>query len=139
MFVDVRYRYERWYYPDEEVKEEIVTPVSFTGYAWGWSISCSLCGGNIVGWNGHSQVSPFYLCLGPGLTSRIEESGIKVSFTVSYGNISLTVELWYAIKTGESSNPPKLRVDVNNWVNSSLWYFDANTNKKVIHFTWNQP
>ena len=52
-----------------------------------------------------------------------------MSFTVSYGAITLTTELWYEIEKDTSSDAPRLYVIVTNWVKNYLKAFDANTGK----------
>ena len=43
-----------------------------------------------------------------------------MSFTVSYGAITLTTELWYEIEKDTSSDAPRLYVIVTNWVKNYL-------------------
>jgi hypothetical protein len=55
---------------------------------------------------------------------------------VSYGVVSLTVELWYEIERGEALYPPSILVNVDTWYADTLYVFDASTEWKVVHFTW---
>ena len=138
----VKYRYELWgiyYDPNYIWYEEIVTPVEFAGSQTGSSISDSLCGGDPVGssysyektYEGYQISRP----LGPGVTV-IEKSGIKVGFSATYGPITVYVELWKEIQTGEASSAPKLVVQVNTWYDNYLTVFDDNTGWKIVHLTW---
>ncbi len=140
IYVNVDYRYERWFYGVDWVQwwREIVTPVSFGGYDWGESISCTYCEGTPTGFvqsYPRGTGMPIEMSLGPGI-SEIERSGISVSFEVSYGVVSLTVELWYEIERGEALYPPSILVNVDTWYADTLYVFDASTEWKVVHFTW---
>jgi len=139
----VYYRYERWlcaggYYENITYwKEEIITPVKFTSTRIGDMISCSRCGGS---WAGSVASWPkgstgIYYALGPGII-QIEEYGISVSFTVSYGPVALTVELWYEVSKGTAYGSPKVLVSVETWYKDWLIGFDDNTGCKVVHWTW---
>ncbi|MEM1508152.1 MAG: hypothetical protein QW262_07910 [Candidatus Bathyarchaeia archaeon] len=137
--VCVKYRYERWKWIVGSMwqYEEIVTPISFGGRDLGDAIQCSLCGGNPVG-NALGYVCgvpDIELPLGDG-EKTVEVSGIKISFSVAYGPITLTVELWKEIQKGTSAQPAKIQIHVNTWVKNYLVTFDDNTNWKVVHFTW---
>lgn len=141
----VYYRYERWlcmggYYENITYwKEEIVTPVEFSTIRIGENtISCSRCGGAwagyVMSWQKDSR--DIYYMLGSGI-AQIEKYGISLSFTVAYGPVSLTVELWYEISQGTASAPPKILISVETWYKNWLIGFDDNTGKKVVHWTWN--
>ncbi|MEM0219261.1 MAG: hypothetical protein QW314_04625 [Thermoproteota archaeon] len=141
--VCVNYKYERWpatgalpynYY-------EIETPVDFGGGSFGDSISCSYCGGKPSGQLfGYPQgtPTPFSISLGPGI-QQIETTGAKVTFSVSYGYVAVTVELWKEISNGTNTTPPKIEVTNVNWQANNLYAFDAGSDWKILHFTWNPP
>ncbi|RLE43595.1 hypothetical protein DRJ19_02390 [Candidatus Woesearchaeota archaeon] len=138
--VYVTYRYERW--PLEHGTGgwyylEIVTPVMFSGRGLGNSISCSLCGGSPTGSKTAYQegTTSIERSIGPGVEA-VEKSGISISFTVSYGPVSLTVELYKEATTGSGSGSPKLQITVNTWIKEWLIAFDDNTGWKIVHFTW---
>jgi hypothetical protein len=138
----VNYKYERW--PTTGILPynyyELETPTDFGGWDWGDSISCSLCegkpSGKVYGYS-KGTPTPFSITLGPGI-NQIETTGAKVIFSVSYGSVTVTVELWKEISNGTSASPPKIVVASVNW-QGTLYAFDAGSEWKIVHFTWNPP
>jgi hypothetical protein len=118
---------------------KIVYPVSWGGYQWGENISCSLCGGSKSGnyrtWP-QGTPSPIEVNLGTGI-HEIERSGFSITISLSAGPLTLSMELWKEIEKGTSAYPPKVQVTVTQWVKPTLYAFDANTQWKIVHFTWN--
>ena len=112
----------------------IVTPVEFGGRILGDDISCSLCGGDPVGesypYQQGAQELPIGIPIGPGVQD-VEVYGIGISFSVSYGPVSLTVEPWKEVTQGTASERPRLKVDVTTWYKQYLVKFDDNTKWKI--------
>ena len=142
--VNVHYRLERWLVQRAQQYfeyYELVTPVSFGGWNWGATISCSLCEGKPTGlYNEYPRGTsiPFEIIMGSG-KHEIESFGAKVSFTVEYGPVSVTVEVWKEISKGDAVKKPAIEVVNVDWKSDTLYVFDAGTNFKVIHFTWTPP
>jgi len=142
--VYVHYKYERWpagISAGRYVYYELETPVDFGGWKFGDSIDCSLCEGKPSGWyEGYPQGTriPISRPLGPGI-EQIETTGAKVTFSVSYGYVTVTVELWKEISNGTNTSPPALEITSVNWQNKTLYAFEAGSNWKIIHFTWTPP
>lgn len=139
--VYVNYKYERW--PDTTPYNyyELLTPVKFGGWEWGDSISCSLCGGSISG-NYYGYPSscplPIEIPLGDGV-QEIESFGASVSLAVSYGPITVQIEVWKEVSKGSNNYPPSVKISSVSWQANTLYAFDAGSMWKIIHFTWNQP
>ncbi|MEM2616499.1 MAG: hypothetical protein QXL64_03150 [Thermofilaceae archaeon] len=142
LLVYVTYKYERWLYRTDPAPVfyyyELVTPISFGGYSWGESKQCTLCGSQPSGWiRGYPKgtPTPIQIDLGEG-TQEVEEIGARVTFTVSYGPVTVSVELWKKIERGGSYTPPKLVISSIQWTGDILYAFDADSGKKIIYFTW---
>jgi len=139
--VYVNYKYERWPTGTPYNYYELETPTDFGGWTWGDSISCSLCGGKpsgkVYGYL-KGTPTPISIPLGPGINS-IETIGATVTFSVSYGPVSVSVELWKEVTSGTAASPPKIVVSSINWQGNNLYAFDAGSEWKIVHFTWNPP
>ncbi|MGB9683910.1 MAG: hypothetical protein ACPL1Z_03150 [Candidatus Bathyarchaeales archaeon] len=135
------FRYEYWGYYLRGVRQfrKIVYPISWGGYQWGDHITCSLCGGPKSGnyrfWS-QGTPSPIEVLLGNGIR-EIERSGFSITISASAGPFTMSMELWKEIEKGTSEYPPKIQVTVTQWVTSTLYAFEANTQWKIVHFTWN--
>ena len=135
------FRYEKWGYYLRGVRQfrKIVYPVSWGGYQWGDYIECSLCGGPKSGnyrlWPQRTP-SPIEVDMGNGI-HEIERSGFSITISASAGPFTLNMELWKEIEKGTSASPPKIQVTVTQWVKPTLYAFEANTEWKIVHFTWN--
>ncbi len=138
--VNVDYKYERW--PDTTPYNyyELLTPISFGGWVWGGDISCSACGGSVSG-NYRQYPSstplPIECSLGEGVRV-IESFGASVSLAVSYGPITVQVEVWKEVSKGSNTHPPSVKISGVSWQANTLCAFDANSQWKIVHFTW-QP
>jgi len=138
--VAVDYKYERW--PDATPYNyyELLTPISFGGWNWGEDISCSACGGSMSG-NYRPYPSstslPIEISLGEGVR-MVESFGASVSLAVSYGPITVQVEVWKEASKGSNANPPAVKILSVSWQENTLYAFDANSRWKIIHFTWIQ-
>ena len=90
--------------------EEYVYPVWFSGAAPGDHISCPYCGGEVSGdyayWNRKRYRGTITIYLGPGI-HVVERYGLKVTFTVSYGPLTLSVELWKGNRDREGRRPTR--------------------------------
>lgn len=138
-YADFRYEYWGYYLRGVRQFRKIVYPVSWGGYQWGDYITCSLCGGpksgNYRGWP-QGTPSPIEVSLGNGIR-EIERSGFSITISTSVGSFTMSMELWKEIEKGTSAYPPKILVTVTQWVKPTLYVFDANTQWKIVHFTWN--
>ncbi|MEM2944935.1 MAG: hypothetical protein QXI87_01165 [Thermoproteota archaeon] len=139
--VNVDYKYERW--PDATPYNyyELLTPISFGGWNWGEDISCSVCEGSISG-NYREYPSstplPIEFSLGDGVRV-IESFGASVSLAVNYGPITVQVEVWKEVSKGSNASPPAVKISSVSWQANRLYAFDANSQWKIVHFTWRQP
>jgi len=110
--VCVLYRYERWLYDADWLTwyEEFVYPVDFSGAAPGNYIGCPYCGGEVSGqyqrWYREEYRGTITIYLGPGI-HVVERYGLKVTFTVSYGPLTLSVELWKGNRDREGRRPTR--------------------------------
>lgn len=138
-YADFRYEYWGYYLRGVRQFRKIVYPVSWRGYQWGDYITCSLCGGpksgNYGAWP-QGTPSPIEVSLGNGIR-EIERSGFSITISTSIGPFTMSMELWKEIEKGTSTYPPKILVTVTQWVKPTLYVFDANTQWKIVHFTWN--
>lgn len=117
---------------------ELATPVSFGGYKWGENLQCTLYGSQPLGWvRGYPSgtSTPIQIELGPGVEVT-ETVGAQVTFTVSYGPITVTVELWKEITKGAAYTALSIVISSIQWIGNTLYVFDADSGKKTIHFTW---
>ena len=138
--VDVKYRYERWltaWGSGWLLHIENVYPVSFGGGFWTDYIRCPYCGGKVVGDYKH-WTAPLHhakVWLEPGVP-EVEVFNLVVRFSLSYGPITITVELWKLVGRGLNAEPPHLEIRVSYWYGDELYAFDAGSGWKIVHFTW---